>query len=40
MSEPAEFLESFARATGSRLGAKFGVSFELISFQMPDLSDL
>jgi LmbE family N-acetylglucosaminyl deacetylase len=40
MSEPEEFLESFARTTGSRLGAKFGVSFEVISFQMPDLGDL
>lgn len=31
MAEPREFLESFARATGSRLGCRFGVGFEVIS---------
>ena len=30
MAAPEEFLESFARATGTRLGCRFGVSFELI----------
>jgi LmbE family N-acetylglucosaminyl deacetylase len=32
MADPAEFLESFARQTGARLGAKFGVAFEVINF--------
>ena len=40
MSEPEEFLESFARTTGTRLGTKYGVSFEVISFGMPDMDDL
>jgi LmbE family N-acetylglucosaminyl deacetylase len=31
MSEPAEFLESFARQSGSRLGVTFGVSFEVLN---------
>jgi LmbE family N-acetylglucosaminyl deacetylase len=31
MSDPAEFLESFARQTGSRLGVRFGVGFEVLS---------
>lgn len=31
MSEPREFLESFARQTGTRLGTKFAVGFEVIS---------
>ena len=35
MSEPEEFLESFARMTGSRLGVTFATSFEVISFGMP-----
>ena len=32
MSEPEEFLEAFARMTGSRLGTKFATSFEVINF--------
>lgn len=32
MSEPDEFLESFARMTGSRLGTKYATSFEVINF--------
>jgi LmbE family N-acetylglucosaminyl deacetylase len=32
--DPEEFLESFARATGSRIGARYGVAFEVIPFQM------
>jgi LmbE family N-acetylglucosaminyl deacetylase len=32
MAEPREFLEAFARATGSRLGCRFGVAFEVIDF--------
>lgn len=35
MSEPAEFLESFARMTGSRLGTKFATSFEVVPFGFP-----
>jgi len=35
MSEPEEFLESFARMTGSRLGVTFGTSFEVVPFGMP-----
>jgi LmbE family N-acetylglucosaminyl deacetylase len=31
MSDPREFLEAFARQTGTRIGARFGVSFEVIS---------
>jgi LmbE family N-acetylglucosaminyl deacetylase len=31
MAEPQEFLEAFARATGSRLGVRFGVAFEVIA---------
>jgi LmbE family N-acetylglucosaminyl deacetylase len=31
MAEPQEFLESFARATGTRLGCTFGVAFEVIN---------
>lgn len=31
MSEPREFLESFARQTGTRLGTKFAVGFEVIA---------
>jgi LmbE family N-acetylglucosaminyl deacetylase len=31
MSEPREFLESFARQTGTRLGTKFAEAFEVIS---------
>jgi LmbE family N-acetylglucosaminyl deacetylase len=30
MSEPREFLEAFARQVGTRIGAKYGVSFEVI----------
>jgi LmbE family N-acetylglucosaminyl deacetylase len=32
MADPQEFLESFARATGSRLGVTFAVGFEVINF--------
>lgn len=32
MAEPREFLESFARATGARLGCRYGVAFEVVSF--------
>ncbi len=32
--DPAEFLESFARITGTRLGCKFAVSFEVLPFQL------
>jgi LmbE family N-acetylglucosaminyl deacetylase len=32
MADPGEFLESFARQVGARLGAKFGVAFEVINF--------
>ena len=32
MSDPEEFLESFARQTGSRLGTAFGVGFEVLNF--------
>ncbi len=31
MAEPREFLESFARATGSRIGCRFAVAFEVLS---------
>jgi LmbE family N-acetylglucosaminyl deacetylase len=31
MAEPREFLESFARQTGSRLGVAFGVGFEVLN---------
>jgi len=31
MADPEEFLESMARPTGTRLGATFGVSFEVLS---------
>ncbi|MGH8961953.1 MAG: PIG-L deacetylase family protein [Jatrophihabitantaceae bacterium] len=31
MAEPREFLESFARSTGTRLGCTFAVAFEVIS---------
>jgi LmbE family N-acetylglucosaminyl deacetylase len=31
MADPREFLEAFARATGSRLGCTFGVGFEVIN---------
>lgn len=31
MSDPSEFLESFARQTGSRLGVTFAVGFEVIN---------
>jgi LmbE family N-acetylglucosaminyl deacetylase len=31
MADPREFLEAFARQTGSRLGARFGVSFEVVN---------
>ena len=30
--DPEEFLESFARATGTRLGCRFGVAFEVLPF--------
>jgi LmbE family N-acetylglucosaminyl deacetylase len=32
--DPEEFLESFARMTGSRLGCRFGVSFEVLPIQL------
>ncbi|MCU1656088.1 MAG: family deacetylase [Pseudonocardiales bacterium] len=32
MSDPREFLESFARATGTRLNCTFAVGFEVINF--------
>lgn len=32
MAEPREFLESIARATGSRMGTTFAVAFEVITF--------
>jgi LmbE family N-acetylglucosaminyl deacetylase len=32
MADPAEFLESFARQTGTRLGVRFAVAFEVINF--------
>ena len=32
MADPREFLESFARATGTRLGCTFAVGFEVIDF--------
>jgi LmbE family N-acetylglucosaminyl deacetylase len=31
MSDPAEFLESFARQTGAKLGVRFGVGFEVLN---------
>ncbi|MDT4900426.1 MAG: hypothetical protein QOJ78_1356 [Pseudonocardiales bacterium] len=31
MSDPSEFLESFARQTGSRLGVRFAVGFEVLN---------
>jgi LmbE family N-acetylglucosaminyl deacetylase len=32
MAEPSEFLEAIARATGARLGTKFAVAFEVLTF--------
>ena len=32
MADPEEFLESFARATGTRLGTTYAVGFEVINF--------
>jgi LmbE family N-acetylglucosaminyl deacetylase len=32
MADPREFLESFARSTGTRMKCTFGVAFEVISF--------
>ena len=32
MSEPREILETFARSTGTRLGCRFAVPFEVINF--------
>jgi LmbE family N-acetylglucosaminyl deacetylase len=32
MADPREFLESIARATGTRLGVRFAVPFEVINF--------
>ncbi len=37
MSEPEEFLESFARMTGTRMGVKLATAFEVVSFRMPEL---
>lgn len=31
MSDPREFLEAFARQTGTRLGVRYGVAFEAVS---------
>ncbi|MGI8760221.1 MAG: PIG-L deacetylase family protein [Jatrophihabitantaceae bacterium] len=31
MAEPREFLESFARATGTRMGCRFAVGFEVVT---------
>jgi hypothetical protein len=31
MAEPSEFLEAMARATGSRLGCRFGIGFEVFN---------
>jgi LmbE family N-acetylglucosaminyl deacetylase len=31
--DPEDFLESMARVTGTRLGCRFGVAFEVINFQ-------
>jgi hypothetical protein len=31
MSDPNEFLESFARQVGTRLGVRFAVGFEVIN---------
>lgn len=33
-TDPEEFLESFARMTGTRLGCTFGVSFEVLPLQL------
>jgi hypothetical protein len=30
MSDPREFLEAFARQVGTRLGTRFGVTFEIL----------
>jgi hypothetical protein len=30
MSDPHEFLEAFARQTGTRLGCRYGVAFEVL----------
>ena len=32
--DPGEFLESFARSTGTRLGSRFGVAFEVFPLQL------
>ena len=32
MADPREFLEAFARQTGTRLGARYAVAFEVINF--------
>lgn len=32
--DPGEFLESFARSTGTRLGCRFGVAFEVFPLQL------
>jgi LmbE family N-acetylglucosaminyl deacetylase len=32
MADPREFLESFARQTGTRIGTRFAVGFEVINF--------
>jgi LmbE family N-acetylglucosaminyl deacetylase len=32
MADPEEFLESFARATGTRLGTTYAVGFEVVNF--------
>jgi LmbE family N-acetylglucosaminyl deacetylase len=39
MSEPEEFLESFARATGSRLGVTYAMSFEVMPFGLLGTGD-
>ncbi|MCW2650584.1 MAG: GlcNAc-PI de-N-acetylase [Mycobacterium sp.] len=39
MSEPEEFLESFARATGTRLGVTYAMSFEVVPFGLLGTGD-
>lgn len=39
MSEPEEFLESFARATGTRLGVTYAMSFEVLPFGLLGTGD-
>jgi LmbE family N-acetylglucosaminyl deacetylase len=39
MSEPGKFLESFARATGTRLGVTYAMSFEVVPFGLLGTGD-